>query len=70
MAIINLVAIALLGGVAFRVLTNYQDQRAAGKDPVFTRDQLPDVSGIELWVDEDSVTGPIPLVRGTRGARR
>ena len=70
MAIVNLVAIALLGGVAFRVLTNYQDQRAAGKDPVFTRDQLPDVAGIELWVDEDSVTGPIPLVRGTRGADR
>jgi alanine or glycine:cation symporter, AGCS family len=70
MAIVNLTAIALLGGVAFRVLKNYQDQRAAGKDPVFTRDQLPDIAGIELWVDEDSVTGPIPLVRGKRGSDR
>ena len=63
MALVNLVAIALLGGVAFRLLKNYQEQRAAGKDPVFTRDQLPDVRGIELWQDELSVTGPIPLVR-------
>lgn len=69
MALVNLVAIALLGGVAVKLLKNYQEQRASGKEPVFTRDQLPEVRGIELWVDEDSVTGPIPLVRHKKGQR-
>lgn len=63
MALINLIAIALLSPVAFKLLKNYQQQRAEGKDPVFTRDQLPEVGGIEQWQDAESVTGPVPLVR-------
>ena len=61
MALVNLVAIALLSPVAFRLLKDYSAQRKAGRDPVFTRDRMPDVHGIECWADELSVTGPIEV---------
>ncbi|MBB2976009.1 AGCS family alanine or glycine:cation symporter [Microbacterium endophyticum] len=61
MALINLIAIALLSGVAFRLLKDYTAQRRAGRDPVFTRDLLPGVTGIECWEDELTVTGPIDV---------
>ncbi|MFC6326723.1 alanine/glycine:cation symporter family protein [Microbacterium koreense] len=66
MALTNLVAIALLSGIAFRLLKDYTAQRREGRDPVFTRDRLPDVKGIELWQDELSVTGPIDLTTSRR----
>jgi AGCS family alanine or glycine:cation symporter len=62
MALTNLIAIALLSGVAFRLLKDYTRQRREGRDPVFTRDRLPGVRGIELWEDELSVTGPLDIV--------
>lgn len=58
MAITNLIAIALLSGIAFRLLSDYTAQRRAGRDPVFTRDLLPDIKGVECWEDALSVTGP------------
>ncbi|GAA1696861.1 alanine/glycine:cation symporter family protein [Microbacterium sediminicola] len=61
MALINLIAIGLLSGIAFRLLRDYTRQRREGRDPVFTRDLLPGVSGIECWEDELSVTGPMDL---------
>ncbi|MGO2110644.1 MAG: alanine/glycine:cation symporter family protein [Pseudoclavibacter sp.] len=61
MAIVNLVAIALLSGIAFRLLKDYIKQRRDGRDPVFTKDRLPGVHGIEVWEDELSVTGPVDL---------
>jgi AGCS family alanine or glycine:cation symporter len=61
MAIVNLVAIALLSGVAFKLLKDYTQQRREGLDPVFTKARLPGVRGIEVWEDELSVTGPIDL---------
>ena len=61
MALTNLIAIGLLSGLAFRLLKDYTAQRRAGRDPVFTRAILPDVTGIECWEDELSVTGPIDL---------
>ncbi|GAB2472179.1 alanine/glycine:cation symporter family protein [Promicromonospora xylanilytica] len=64
MALVNLVAIALLSGVAFRLLRDYTRQRRAGRDPVFTRDLMPELDGIQCWQDEQSVTGPLPVVRG------
>lgn len=70
MALVNLIAIALLSGVAFRLLRDFTHQRRQGRDPVFTRDQLPDVSGIECWVDERSVTGPIDLATARRQASK
>ncbi|CAL9586966.1 Amino-acid carrier protein AlsT [Nocardiopsis dassonvillei] len=59
MAVINLVAIAPLGALALRLLADYREQRRRGLDPVFTRDRMPDVTGIECWeaapADERSV---------------
>ncbi len=57
MALINLVAILLLSGVAFALLKNYSAQRRAGLDPVFTRGQLPNVRGVECWESVSEVTG-------------
>ncbi|WP_347754088.1 alanine/glycine:cation symporter family protein [Agrococcus sp. ProA11] len=57
MAVVNLIAIGLLSGVAFKLLKNFDEQRRAGKDPVFTRDMLPEVQGIEVWESVESVTG-------------
>lgn len=70
MALVNLVAIALLSGVAFRLLRDFTHQRRQGRDPVFTRDLLPDVSGIECWADERSVTGPIDVATARRQASK
>ncbi|WP_309064844.1 alanine/glycine:cation symporter family protein [Microbacterium sp.] len=68
MAIINLVAIALLSGVAFKLLRDYSDQRRAGLDPIFTQARMPEVTGIQCWEDELSVTGPVPVTaRPARG---
>jgi len=61
MALINLIAIALLSGVAFKLLRDYSEQRKAGLDPVFTRGRMPEVTGIQCWEDELSVTGPIEV---------
>lgn len=62
MALINLVAITLLSPIAFRLIKDYAHQRRAGHDPVFTRDRMPDVKGIECWEDERSVTGPLGVI--------
>lgn len=69
MALINLIAIGLLSGIAFKLLRDYSEQRRAGLDPVFTRARLPEVTGIECWEDELSVTGPIPVQEGRKAAR-
>ncbi|MBT2484432.1 MULTISPECIES: sodium:alanine symporter family protein [unclassified Microbacterium] len=69
MAIINLIAIGLLSGIAFKLLRDYSEQRKAGLDPVFTKARLPEVTGIQCWEDELSVTGPIPVVAGRRSNR-
>lgn len=69
MAIVNLIAIGLLSGIAFKLLRDYSEQRRAGLDPVFTRARMPEVTGIQCWEDELSVTGPIP-VQGEQRARR
>lgn len=63
MAIVNLVAIGLLSGVAFKLLKDYSQQRKAGLDPVFTRARLPEVTGIHCWEDELTVTGPVRVVK-------
>ncbi len=70
MALVNLVAILLLSGIAFRVLKDYSRQRKEGRDPVFTRALLPDVQGIQVWEDEATVTGPVNLPPTPQGGRR
>lgn len=49
MALVNLVAILPLSVVAFRLLNDYMAQRRQGLDPVFTRDRMPDLAGVECW---------------------
>ena len=50
MAIVNLVAITILGRNAFIALKDYQDQKKAGiANPVFHPEQLPDQKGISVW---------------------
>ena len=48
MALVNLVAILLLGGKAIRVLKDYQKQRRAGKNPVYRYDEV-GVGSPEIW---------------------
>ena len=47
MAIVNIIAIFLLGKIAFKILDNYMKQKKAGKNPVFYEDEV----GIEgtVW---------------------
>ena len=50
MAIVNLIAITLLGRNAFLALKDYQEQKKAGvADPVFHPEKLVDRHGIEAW---------------------
>lgn len=59
MATINLVAILPLGGVAVALLANYAEQRARGEEPVYHRDDIPELRGrerIECWDGTDPMT--------------
>lgn len=51
MTICNLIAIALLGKYAFRLLEDYRVQKRKGiKSPVFTKDKMPDIEDdLECW---------------------
>lgn len=49
MAIINLVAILLLGKWALKALDDYTAQRKAGKDPVFLADSIEGMPATECW---------------------
>ncbi|MCC5892292.1 alanine/glycine:cation symporter family protein [Exiguobacterium sp.] len=55
MTLINLAAITLLGGVAFKVLRDYEEQRAQGLNPRFSARKL-GIENTECWdVEEDEV---------------
>lgn len=49
MAIINLIAITLLGKIAFSALSDYTKQRSAGKNPTFTVDSIKGLKNVEAW---------------------
>ena len=49
MALVNLAAIAPLSAIAFRLMRDFTAQRKQGLDPQFTRDKVPDLTGIECW---------------------
>jgi AGCS family alanine or glycine:cation symporter len=49
MALVNLAAVVPLAGVAVKLLKDYTDQRRQGLDPVFTRDRLPGLPGVQCW---------------------
>ncbi|WP_017542756.1 alanine/glycine:cation symporter family protein [Nocardiopsis prasina] len=55
MALVNLIAITPLTVIACRLLKDYTDQRKQGLDPVFTRDRMPDVRGVECWEPQEGV---------------
>lgn len=57
MALVNLVAITPLAAIAARVLKDYNDQRRQGIDPVFTRDRMPDLRGVECWEPQEREPG-------------
>ena len=54
MAILNLIAILLLGKVAFAVLQNYHQQLKEGKNPSFTSDQIKDLANADCWEKSES----------------
>ncbi|GAA1474871.1 alanine/glycine:cation symporter family protein [Corynebacterium felinum] len=56
MVFINLIAIIPLGGVAVKLLKNYNQQKAKGLDPIFHRDMLPELKNIECWDGADACT--------------
>ncbi|MDF2037626.1 alanine/glycine:cation symporter family protein [Cytobacillus oceanisediminis] len=49
MAVINLVAIALLGKIAFAALNDYRKQKQAGKNPVFSVSNIEGLKNVEYW---------------------
>ena len=54
MAVINLVAIVLLGKYAFAALDDYTKQKKSGiKDPVFYASSIKGLENVECWKDEN-----------------
>ncbi|MDK2829396.1 MAG: alanine or glycine:cation symporter, family [Clostridium butyricum] len=50
MSITNLIAIALLGKIAFKALDDYRAQKKAGiKDPVFKASSIPELKNVTEW---------------------
>ncbi|PGT83726.1 sodium:alanine symporter family protein [Bacillus sp. AFS040349] len=49
MAIINLIAISILGKIAFSALNDYTKQKAKGKDPVFDATSIKGLKNVEAW---------------------
>ena len=56
LALFNIIAIIPLGGVAIKLLKNFNEQRSKGVDPVFHRDMLPEIKNVEYWDGSDPVT--------------
>lgn len=62
MAIVNLVAILLLGKWAFKALDDYSKQRKQGKDPVFVASSIEGLPATECWHVQDlKDVGPNPV---------
>ena len=56
MAIVNLIAILLLGKWAIKALDDYTEQRNAGKDPVFVADKVEGLPKTQCWhIGEDDL---------------
>ncbi|WP_085523811.1 alanine/glycine:cation symporter family protein [Tuberibacillus sp. Marseille-P3662] len=49
MAIVNLIAIAILGKIAFAVLKDYMKQKRQGKNPEFVAKNIPWLRNVEWW---------------------
>ncbi len=58
MAIVNIFAILVLGDIALKVLKDYDDQRKAGKDPVFYASHIGmKREDLDYWHDDDHIPG-------------
>ncbi|SEI89356.1 alanine/glycine:cation symporter family protein [Demequina mangrovi] len=57
LALLNLLALAPLSRHAFALLRDFTAQHREGRDPVFTRDRLPAIPRVDVWEDEETVTG-------------
>ncbi|TCJ18305.1 alanine:cation symporter family protein [Rubrobacter taiwanensis] len=55
MALVNLIAIGLLGRIAFAALNDYTRQRRTGRDPTFHTDSIPGLRNTEAWGKPDRV---------------
>ncbi|MGX6444490.1 alanine/glycine:cation symporter family protein [Neobacillus sp. K501] len=49
MAIINLIAVTLLGKIAYAALADYKKQRVNGQDPVFYSSNIEGLKDLEAW---------------------
>ncbi|MDN4474579.1 alanine/glycine:cation symporter family protein [Demequina sp. SYSU T00192] len=67
LALLNLLALAPLSRHVFALLKDFTSQERAGRDPVYTRDRVPGIPGVEVWEDERSVTGLPPQDEPARG---
>ena len=56
MAMTNLTAIIFLGRIAMKLLHHYNEQRRKGLEPIFHRDDLPEIKNIECWDGSDEIT--------------
>ncbi|GAC79330.1 alanine or glycine:cation symporter, AGCS family [Gordonia malaquae] len=64
MATVNVVGLFAIGGVAVLLLRNYSEQRSRGLDPVFHRDDIPGLTGVECWdgTDPETIREPARVV--------
>ncbi|MRG87845.1 alanine/glycine:cation symporter family protein [Salinibacillus xinjiangensis] len=53
MAVVNLIAILLLGKIAFSLLNDYVKQRKKGVDPQFHVSRIPGLKNVEWWGAQD-----------------
>lgn len=61
MATINLVALIPLGGIAVKLLKDFERQAKLGHNPVFRVSSIPEAKGVSLWRDgETSAMHAIP----------
>ena len=51
MAVINLIAIGLLGKISIEALKDYRTQKAQGLDPKFRKSSIPGLKNVECWED-------------------
>ncbi|SMY11563.1 alanine/glycine:cation symporter family protein [Brevibacterium jeotgali] len=56
MAFINLIAVLLLSRTVLRILRDYQQQRQEGVEPLFHKDRMGDLDGLDAWDGTDEVT--------------
>ena len=56
MAFINLIAVLLLSRTVLRILRDYQKQRKEGVEPIFHKDRMSDLDGLDAWDGTDEVT--------------